>query len=73
MIQLFIVYVKEVKKFHYFSDLFYSFYQQDNSEVHFKVKMTTSMAKLKKCYSDRQVGNPSGSSSIRQISVKLST
>ena len=27
---------------------------QDNSEVHFKVKLTTSMAKLKKSYSDRQ-------------------
>lgn len=27
---------------------------QDNSEVHFKVKMTTSMSKLKKCYSERQ-------------------
>jgi small ubiquitin-related modifier len=27
---------------------------QDNSEVHFKVKMTTSMGKLKKSYADRQ-------------------
>ncbi|CAF0736573.1 unnamed protein product [Rotaria sordida] len=27
---------------------------QDNSEVHFKVKMTTSMGKLKKSYAERQ-------------------
>lgn len=27
---------------------------QDNSEVHFKVKLTTNMGKLKKSYSDRQ-------------------
>lgn len=27
---------------------------QDNSEVHFKVKMSTQMGKLKKSYSDRQ-------------------
>jgi len=27
---------------------------QDNSEVHFKVKMSTQMGKLKKCYSERQ-------------------
>ena len=29
---------------------------QDSSEVHFKVKMSTSMRKLKKHYSERQVG-----------------
>lgn len=33
---------------------------QDNSEVHFKVKLTTNMGKLKKSYSDRQ-GVPVGS------------
>jgi len=27
---------------------------QDNSEVHFKVKMTTNMGKLKKSYAERQ-------------------
>jgi small ubiquitin-related modifier len=27
---------------------------QDNSEVHFKVKFTTNMGKLKKSYSERQ-------------------
>jgi small ubiquitin-related modifier len=27
---------------------------QDNSEVHFKVKLTTNLGKLKKSYSDRQ-------------------
>ncbi len=27
---------------------------QDNSEVHFKVKLSTNMGKLKKSYSDRQ-------------------
>ncbi|CAF1464402.1 unnamed protein product [Rotaria magnacalcarata] len=27
---------------------------QDNSEVHFKVKMTTAMGKLKKSYAERQ-------------------
>lgn len=27
---------------------------QDNSEVHFKVKLSTNMCKLKKSYSDRQ-------------------
>ncbi|CAF1244173.1 unnamed protein product [Adineta ricciae] len=27
---------------------------QDNSEVHFKVKMTTGMGKLKKSYAERQ-------------------
>ncbi len=27
---------------------------QDNTEVHFKVKFTTNMGKLKKSYSDRQ-------------------
>ncbi|CAD5123423.1 DgyrCDS11772 [Dimorphilus gyrociliatus] len=27
---------------------------QDNSEVHFKVKMSTTMAKLKKTYAERQ-------------------
>ena len=27
---------------------------QDNSEVHFKVKMTTSLGKLKRYYSERQ-------------------
>ncbi|CAF3167832.1 unnamed protein product [Rotaria socialis] len=27
---------------------------QDNSEVHFKVKMTTSLGKLKKSYAERQ-------------------
>lgn len=32
---------------------------QDNSEVHFKVKMTTKMSKLKKSYSERQ-GVPIG-------------
>ena len=32
-----------------------SFSLQDNSEVHFKVKMTTTMGKLKKCYAERQV------------------
>ncbi len=33
---------------------------QDNSEVHFKVKYSTAMGKLKKSYSDRQ-GVPAGS------------
>ncbi|CAF1097091.1 unnamed protein product [Rotaria sordida] len=28
--------------------------EQDNSEVHFKVKMTTNMGKLKKSYAERQ-------------------
>ncbi|CAF2692508.1 unnamed protein product [Rotaria sp. Silwood2] len=30
---------------------------QDNSEVHFKVKMTTNMGKLKKSYAERQGKN----------------
>uniref|UniRef100_A0AAY4B666 Rad60/SUMO-like domain-containing protein n=1 Tax=Denticeps clupeoides TaxID=299321 RepID=A0AAY4B666_9TELE len=29
---------------------------QDNSEIHFKVKMTTSLKKLKESYSKRQLG-----------------
>ncbi|XP_014675498.1 PREDICTED: small ubiquitin-related modifier-like [Priapulus caudatus] len=33
---------------------------QDNNEIHFKVKMTTAMAKLKKSYSER-VGIPANS------------
>ena len=31
---------------------------QDNSEVHFKIKRTTQLKKLKMAYCDRQVGLP---------------
>ncbi|XP_059814242.1 small ubiquitin-related modifier 1-like isoform X2 [Hypanus sabinus] len=29
---------------------------QDHSEIHFKVKMTTQLRKLKECYCQRQLG-----------------
>ncbi|CAB1329212.1 unnamed protein product [Coregonus sp. 'balchen'] len=37
---------------------------QDNSEIHFKVKMTTHLKKLKESYSQRQVIFPSHSQLI---------
>lgn len=35
---------------------FLSLLFQDSNEIHFRVKMTTQMGKLKKSYSDRVVG-----------------
>ncbi len=36
---------------------FYNSFLQDNSEIHFKVKMTTHLKKLKESYSQRQASH----------------
>lgn len=47
--------------------------QQDSSEIHFKVKMTTHLKKLKESYSQRQVGAEREPGIFYLITVKFST